>query len=283
MTAQIIDGKKVAAHVKTELKAKIDELSAQRGVKPGLAVIQVGDDAASSVYVGHKQKACQEIGIESFSFKLDANTDTDTLLNLIEDLNKRADVHGILLQLPLPKHLDEKAILEHISADKDVDGFHPFNIGRLVQRRPMLRPCTPYGVVKLLEYYNICAKGKHAVVVGASNIVGRPMAFEFLMAGATTTVCHRFTHNLEHFVSQADILVVACGKPGLIPGNWIKQDAIVIDIGINRLESGKLVGDVEFDTAAQRASFITPVPGGVGPMTVAMLMENTYTACLHQA
>lgn len=278
MSAQIIDGKAVAAKIKAELKVKIEKAVTNGSPRPGLAVIQVGDDAPSTVYVSHKQRACKEIGIDSKSYRLNENISNADLLSLIEDLNQQNSIHGILLQLPLPTHLDEKQILEHIAPHKDVDGFHPFNIGRLVQRRPTLRPCTPYGVMKLLEHYQYDAKGKHAVVVGASNIVGRPMAFEFLMAGATTTVCHRFTEDLEHYVKQADILVVACGKPGLIPGRWVKPKAAVIDVGINRLDNGTLVGDVEFDAAKERAQLITPVPGGVGPMTVAMLMENTFVA-----
>ncbi len=281
MTAQIIDGKAVAEIIKQEIKAKIAMRISQGFDAPGLAVIQVGEDPASSVYVRNKQNACQTIGIRSEAFNLPDNVTSAELLALITKLNQQQDIHGILLQLPLPSHLDEKPILEHIAPEKDVDGFHPFNIGRLAQKYPALRPCTPFGVMKLFKHYNFDPKGHDAVIVGASNIVGRPMAFELLMAGATTTVCHRFTKDLKSHVSRADILVVACGKPGLIPGSWIKPGAIVIDIGINRLESGKLVGDVEFDEACKQAKMITPVPGGVGPMTVAMLMENTYQASVN--
>jgi methylenetetrahydrofolate dehydrogenase (NADP+)/methenyltetrahydrofolate cyclohydrolase len=225
--------------------------------------------------VRNKRLACEESGIVSVSHDLAQSTTETELLSLIEQLNADDTIDGILVQVPLPDHIDDRRIIEAIDPAKDVDGFHPFNIGRLMLRNPLIRPCTPYGVVRLLEKSGISAKGKHCVVVGASNIVGRPMALELLLSGATVTVCHRFTENLEQHVAMADILVVAVGKPGIVRGEWIKQGAVVIDVGINRLPTGKLVGDVEFDVARRNASFITPVPGGVGPMTVAMLMKNT--------
>lgn len=281
MSAQIVDGKAIAQKLKDDLKQKIADRMAQGLSQPGLAVIQVGDNAASSVYVKNKQLACDQVGIRSEAFNYPANVSSDELMAKIDELNLKSDIHGILVQLPLPKSMDEKLILEHILPEKDVDGFHPFNIGRLLQRRPLLRSCTPFGVMKMFEHIGYDVKGLDCVVVGASNIVGRPMACELLMAGATATVCHRFTKNLEQHVRRADCVIVACGKPGLIPGEWIKEGAGVVDVGINRLESGKLVGDVGFDEAVKRARFITPVPGGVGPMTVAMLMENTYQSCLN--
>jgi methylenetetrahydrofolate dehydrogenase (NADP+)/methenyltetrahydrofolate cyclohydrolase len=273
MTAQIIQGKSIADAMLEELKSQIDPSH-----PPTLAVILVGDDPASSIYVQHKQKACQKTGIISKMISLPSSITEKSLLNHIQDLNMDPEVHGILVQMPLPSTIDANLILERIDPRKDVDGFHPYNLGRLAQRRPVLRPCTPYGIMKLLEISGIKPQGKHAVVVGASNIVGRPMSLELLMAGATVTTCHRFTQDLEAQVSRADILVVAVGKPGMIPGAWIKPGAVVIDVGINRLENGQLVGDVDFASAASRAAFITPVPGGVGPMTVAMLMANTVQA-----
>ena len=245
---------------------------------PGLAVIQVGSDPASSIYVRNKRNACKEAGILSFEHDLPATTTCDELLALIDALNSDSNVDGILVQLPLPAHIKAHVVIERIDPTKDVDGFHPFTVGRLAQRIPLLRPCTPFGIMKLLEVIGIDPKGQHAVVVGASNIVGRPLALELLLAGATVTVCHKFTRNLQAMVQQADILAVAVGKPELIPGEWIKQGAAVFDVGINRLANGKLIGDVEFKTAAERAGWITPVPGGVGPMTVAMLLHNTLTA-----
>jgi methylenetetrahydrofolate dehydrogenase (NADP+)/methenyltetrahydrofolate cyclohydrolase len=278
MTAQILDGKAVANQIRQDLKQQI-QLRLQQGLRaPGLAVVLVGSDAASQVYVGNKRKACAELGINSMAYDLPSETTTEQLLALIDKLNIDATLDGILVQLPLPKHIDEQVILERINPYKDVDGFHPYNIGRLTQKRPLLRPCTPYGVMKLLEYYHLDAKRMHAVVVGASNIVGRPMSLELLLAGATTTVCHRFTQNLAHHVQQAELLVVAVGKPGVVNSEWIKPGAIVIDVGINRLADGSLVGDVDFAIAKEKAGWITPVPGGVGPMTVAMLMHNTFLA-----
>ena len=277
MTAQIISGTQLASQIKSNVAQQISQYVAQGKRAPGLAVILVGADPASQVYVGSKRKSCAEIGIISKSYDLPETTTEQALLELIETLNQNAEVDGILVQLPLPKHIDSTKVIEQISPEKDVDGFHPYNVGRLCQRIPTLRACTPYGVMKLLETTGISFYGKHAVIVGASNIVGRPMALELLLAGCTVTVTHRFTEDLASHIRQADILVVAVGKPKFIKGEWIKEGAVVVDVGINRLE-GKLVGDVEFDVAAQRASYITPVPGGVGPMTVAMLMQNTLSA-----
>ena len=277
MTAQIISGTQLASQIKSNVAQQISQYVAQGKRAPGLAVILVGADPASQVYVGSKRKSCAEIGIVSKSYDLPETTTEQALLELIEELNQDAEVNGILVQLPLPKHIDSTKVIEQISPEKDVDGFHPYNVGRLCQRIPTLRACTPYGVMKLLETTGISFYGKHAVIVGASNIVGRPMALELLLAGCTVTVTHRFTEDLASHIRQADILVVAVGKPKFIKGEWIKEGAVVVDVGINRLE-GKLVGDVEFDIAAQRASYITPVPGGVGPMTVAMLMQNTLSA-----
>lgn len=246
--------------------------------QPGLAVILVGDDPASTIYVRNKRQACEEAGIHSIYHHLPVNVEESQLIQLIQSLNADNKIDGILLQLPLPAHIDTDRMLECISPQKDVDGFHAYNLGRLAQRRPLLRPCTPLGVMILLDHINQPYKGKHAVVVGASNIVGRPMALELLIAGATVTICHRFTQDLQVYVKQADILVAAVGKPGIIKGEWIKEGATVIDIGITRLANGSLAGDVEFEAAKSRAAWITPVPGGVGPMTVAVLMRNTLTA-----
>lgn len=279
MAAQIIDGKAVAQSTRQQVAARVQQRLAAGKRAPGLAVVLVGLDAASQVYVGSKRKACEEVGFESFSYDLPATTSQTELLQLIDTLNADHKVDGILVQLPLPAGLDASAILERIHPLKDVDGFHPYNIGRLAQRMPALRPCTPKGIIKLLQSTGIQIRGLDAVVVGASNIVGRPMALELLLAGCTTTVCHKFTKNLEQQIRRADLLVVAVGKPEFIPGDWIKPGALVIDVGINRLDSGKLVGDVEFSKAAEHARFITPVPGGVGPMTVACLIENTLEAC----
>jgi methylenetetrahydrofolate dehydrogenase (NADP+)/methenyltetrahydrofolate cyclohydrolase len=281
MSAQLIDGKAIAAQVRTEVKKAVSERIAQGMRPPGLAVILVGADPASQVYVGSKRRACDELGFKSVSHDLPEETTEAELLTLIDTLNDDPSIDGILVQLPLPKHLDSERIIERISLDKDVDGFHPYNIGRLAVRMPVLRSCTPFGVMKLLEtiYKEDDFHGKEALVVGASNHVGRPMGLELLLAGCTVTTTHRFTRDLESHVRRADIVVVGVGKPGLIKGDWIKPGAVVIDIGMNRLESGKLVGDVEFEPAAERAAYITPVPGGVGPMTVAMLMKNTLTAC----
>ncbi|HII3799244.1 TPA: bifunctional methylenetetrahydrofolate dehydrogenase/methenyltetrahydrofolate cyclohydrolase FolD [Pasteurella multocida] len=277
MTAQVISGTELSKTIKSQVAQKIEIYTQQGKRSPGLAVILVGADPASQVYVGSKRKSCAEIGIQSKSYDLPETTQESELLALIDELNADTTVDGILVQLPLPKHIDSTKVIERITPEKDVDGFHPYNVGRLCQRIPTLRACTPYGVMKLLETTGIDLHGKHAVIVGASNIVGRPMALELLLAGCTVTVTHRFTKDLAHHVRQADILVVAVGKPKFIPGDWIKAGAIVIDVGINRQE-GKLVGDVEYDVALEKAGYITPVPGGVGPMTVAMLMFNTLSA-----
>lgn len=279
MTAQNIDGKLISQTVRSEVAERVKARLAQGLRAPGLAVVLVGEDPASQVYVGSKRRACEEVGFISKSYDMPATTTQDELLALVDELNNDPTIDGILVQLPLPKGIDSTPVLERISPAKDVDGFHPYNVGRLAQRIPVLRSCTPKGIITLLERYNIEVRGKHAVIVGASNIVGRPMTLELLLAGCTTTTCHRFTQDLEHHVRQADLLVVAVGIPHFIPGEWVKEGAIVIDVGINRLESGKLVGDVDYDVARKKASFITPVPGGVGPMTVASLIENTLIAC----
>ncbi|HDL7465966.1 TPA: bifunctional methylenetetrahydrofolate dehydrogenase/methenyltetrahydrofolate cyclohydrolase FolD [Yersinia enterocolitica] len=279
MSAKIIDGKTIAQQVRNEVAALVQKRLAAGKRAPGLAVVLVGENPASQIYVASKRKACEEVGFVSRSYDLPMTTTEAELLALIDSLNNDSEIDGILVQLPLPAGIDNVKVLEHIHPDKDVDGFHPYNVGRLCQRAPKLRPCTPRGIVTLLERYDIPTYGLNAVVVGASNIVGRPMSLELLLAGCTTTVTHRFTKNLRQHVENADLLVVAVGKPSFIPGEWIKPGAIVIDVGINRLESGKVVGDVEFDVAVERAGWITPVPGGVGPMTVATLIQNTLQAC----
>ncbi|SUT95927.1 bifunctional 5,10-methylene-tetrahydrofolate dehydrogenase/ 5,10-methylene-tetrahydrofolate cyclohydrolase [Actinobacillus lignieresii] len=277
MTAHIISGTAVAKQAKANIAEQIQAYTAQGKRKPGLAVILVGMDPASQVYVNSKRKSCAEIGIESKSYDLPAETGEAELLAIIEQLNHDDSVDGILVQLPLPKQIDATKVTEAIVPHKDVDGFHPYNVGRLCQKIPTLRSCTPYGVMKLLESTGVNLAGLHAVVVGASNIVGRPMAMELLLAGCTVTVTHSRTKDLAYHVSQADIVVAGVGKPNFVKGEWIKPGAIVIDVGINRVE-GKLIGDVEYSAAEAKASFITPVPGGVGPMTVAMLMQNTLQA-----
>lgn len=278
MTAQLIDGKAIAASVRQQVAEKIAARRQAGGRAPGLAVVVVGDDPASQVYVNNKHRACEQAGIVSFQHALPSTTSQHDLEALVDQLNNDPAVDGILVQLPLPKHMDANPILERIRPDKDVDGFHPYNLGRLAQRMPALRPCTPKGIMTLLAQSDIALRGLDATVVGASNIVGRPMALELMLAGCTTTVCHRFTQNLEDHVKRADIVVVAVGIPGIVKGDWIKPGAVVIDVGINRQADGKLIGDIDFVAAAERASFITPVPGGVGPMTVATLLENTLEA-----
>lgn len=279
MVAKIIDGKTIAQQVRQEIAEKVQQRLARGKRAPGLAVVLVGADPASQIYVGSKRRACEEVGFLSHSYDLPDSTSEMELLSLIDQLNHDDTIDGVLVQLPLPANIDYVKVLEHISPSKDVDGFHPYNVGRLCQRAPKLRPCTPKGIITLLERYNIDTYGLNAVVIGASNIVGRPMSMELLLAGCTTTVTHRFTKDLPHHVEHADLLVVAVGKPGFILGEWIKPGAIVIDVGINRLDNGKVVGDVDFDEAVKRAAFITPVPGGVGPMTVATLIQNTLQAC----
>ena len=281
MTAKLIDGKAIAASLRQQIAQRVAERRQQGLRAPGLAVILVGSDPASQVYVSHKRKDCEEVGFVSQAYDLPATTSQDELMALIDRLNDEPSIDGILVQLPLPEHLDSSLLLERIRPDKDVDGFPPYNIGRLAQRMPLLRPCTPKGIMTLLESTGADLYGMHAVVVGASNIVGRPMAMELLLAGCTVTVTHRFTKDLPTHVGQADIVVVAAGKPGLVKGEWIKEGAIVIDVGINRQADGKLIGDVVYETALPRAGWITPVPGGVGPMTRAGLLENTLHAAEH--
>ncbi|MBF1285724.1 bifunctional methylenetetrahydrofolate dehydrogenase/methenyltetrahydrofolate cyclohydrolase FolD [Neisseria sicca] len=282
MTAQLIDGKKISQE-RLQLVSAAVAKRLESGLRaPCLAVVLVGDNPASAVYVRNKKSACQKCGIRSLSYELPASTSQEDLLKLIDELNANAEVDGILVQLPLPEGLDSQAVLERIHPDKDVDGFHPYNVGRLVVKMPLMRPCTPKGVMTLLEAYGIDPKGKKAVVVGASNIVGRPQALELLLARATVTICHSATENLDKEVGAADIVVVGVGIPNFVKGEWIKPGAVVIDVGINRLEDGSLCGDVEFDVAKERAGMITPVPGGVGPMTIATLLENTlHAATLH--
>jgi len=277
---QLLDGKAVSAQMKKEMAEEVAQIKAAGGKIPHLAAILVGHDGGSETYVASKVKTCQEIGFKSTLIRFEEDVTEEELLRKVDELNNDPDVDGFIVQLPLPKHISEQKVIEAIDYRKDVDGFHPYNVGRLCQRAPRLRPCTPRGIVTLLERYNIDTFGLNAVVIGASNIVGRPMSMELLLAGCTTTVTHRFTKNLRHHVENADLLIVAVGKPGFIPGDWIKEGAIVIDVGINRLENGKVVGDVVFEDAAKRASYITPVPGGVGPMTVATLIENTLQACV---
>lgn len=279
MSASIIDGKLIAAQLRQSIKDKVQTRLDNNQRAPGLAVVLVGADPASQVYVGSKRKACEEVGFVSRSYDLPETTTEQELLSLIDELNNDDTIDGILVQLPLPEGLNSSLVIEHINPHKDVDGFHPSNVGKLALRQPELRPCTPKGIMTLIESTKVDPKGLNAVIVGASNIVGRPMTLELLLAGCTVTTTHRFTKDLESQVRQADLLVVAVGKPEFIPGEWIKEGAIVIDVGINRLESGKLVGDIGFAAAQEKAEFITPVPGGVGPMTVASLIENTFIAC----
>lgn len=278
MSAQIIDGKAIAAEVRQNIKQRVEQRLAEGKRRPGLAVVLVGSDPASQVYVGSKRRGCDECGIHSVAHDLSAETSQEELLGIIDQLNADPEVDGILVQLPLPGHIDEEAVIERIAPEKDVDGFHPYNIGRLTIQMPTLHPCTPRGVMTMLAHTGVNLEGLDAVIVGASNIVGRPMALELLMARCTVTVCHSRTRELEAKVRAADLVVVGVGRPEMVKGEWIREGAIVIDVGINRLESGKLVGDVEFDSARERASWITPVPGGVGPMTVATLLQNTLDA-----
>lgn len=282
MTAQILDGKAISQEIVREVRAKVDARVASGKRAPALAVILVGSDPASQVYVGNKKRQSENAGITSLAYDLPAETSEEDVLKLVAELNQNDDVDGILVQLPLPKHIDADKVIELIDPIKDVDGFHPYNIGRLTLKMPLLRPCTPRGVMTLLEKTGIDLVGKDAVVIGASNIVGRPQALELLLARATVTVCHSKTKDLAAKVAGADVVVAGVGIPNFVKGEWIKPGAIVIDVGINRLESGKLCGDVEFDAAKERASWITPVPGGVGLMTVATLMQNTYDACVNR-
>ncbi|MEG3638302.1 bifunctional methylenetetrahydrofolate dehydrogenase/methenyltetrahydrofolate cyclohydrolase FolD [Magnetococcus sp. PR-3] len=273
--AQVIDGKAIALSVREQLKVEVEQLQADHQLTPGLAVVLVGEDPASQVYVRNKKKACENAGIASFSHELPDTTSEVDLLNLIEQLNGDDKVHGILVQLPLPKHIDEQKVLEAISPAKDADGFHPYNVGRLATGDPTFQPCTPWGVMEMLKVTGVDPNGKHAVVIGRSNIVGKPVALMLLAAHATVTVCHSRTPDLEATVKRADIVVAAVGRAKMVPGSWIKEGAVVIDVGINRGEDGKLCGDVDYASCFEQASAITPVPGGVGPMTIAMLLKNT--------
>ena len=282
MPARLIDGKRIATAVKAEVRAEIDAALARGLRRPGLAVVMVGDNPASAIYVRNKRRACEESGVMSIAHDLPQSTSERELLSLIDELNGDPRIDGILVQLPLPDQVRQSAIIDRIDPKKDVDGFHPYNLGRLAQRNPLIRPCTPYGVIRMLDAEGLSVRGLEAVVVGASNIVGRPISLELLLMGATTTVCHRFTRDLAAEVRRAELLVVAVGKPGIIRGEWIREGAIVVDVGMNRLDNGHLVGDVEFAGARERAGWITPVPGGVGPMTVAMLMRNTLEASLRR-
>lgn len=276
MTSEIIDGKQVAAELIDHIKNGVDRRLAAGHRAPGLAMILVGDNPASKVYVRNKEKACERSGIHSFMYRMPDTTSQEELLTTIDQLNNANAVDGILVQLPLPKHIDDDAVLNHIDPAKDADGFHPDNIGRLAIGEPRFRPCTPRGIMTLLQHTGITLAGMDAVIVGRSNIVGKPMALELIRESATVTVCHSKTKDLPGKVKAADLVVAAVGRPEFVKGDWIKSGAVVIDVGINRTDDGKLVGDVEFETAKQRASWITPVPGGVGPMTVASLLENTF-------
>lgn len=278
MNAKIIDGKYIANKIKKEITKEVHENVNTGKRVPGLAMLLIGNDPASKIYVMHKKKACIEVGLKSFLYNLPITITENELLKVIDTLNNNKQIDGILIQLPLPNKLNDIKILEHIIPDKDVDGFHPYNIGRLCQRSPVLRPCTSKGIMTLLKRYNINVFVLNTVIVGASNIVGRPMMMELLLAGCTVSITHRFTQNLKMYIKNADLLIVAIGRANFIPGSWIKQGAIVIDVGINRLHNGNIVGDVHFPTAFKRASYITPVPGGVGPMTVVTLIQNTLQA-----
>ncbi len=276
--AIVLDGKATAAKERQKTALRAGAFASRVGRKPGLAVVQVGEDPASSVYVRNKRRSCVEVDIESFAHDLPVTTREAELLELVRRLNEDERVDGILIQMPLPKGIDTDRIMDAVDPAKDADGFHPTNTGLLAQKRPRLRPCTPYGVIRLAETYGIELKGKRAVVVGASNIVGRPMALELLLARATVTVCHTGTRDVRAEVERAEVVVAAVGKPDFVPGEWIRPGAAVFDVGINRLPSGKLVGDVGYAAAAERAGWITPVPGGLGPMTIAMLLSNTVDA-----
>ena len=278
MSAQIIDGKRIADNLLAEIRQTVVQRINNGQRPPGLAVILIGDHPASAIYVRNKRKACELTGVRSLAFDLPTATTQQELFSVIDRLNADESIDGILVQLPLPLHIAEREVIERIRPDKDVDGFHPYNVGRLVQRNPVLRPCTPHGAMTLLHATGVDLRGLNAVVVGASNIVGRPMALELLLAHCTVTVTHSATRDLAAHVANAEILVAAVGKPQMIKGDWIKAGAIVIDVGINRLADGTLCGDVEFDAAVQRAGWITPVPGGVGPMTIATLLQNTLQA-----
>ena len=282
MTARLIDGKAIALALRNDIKAAVTTLREQGRRAPGLAVVLVGADPASQIYVRHKHQACEAAGMHSVVHMLPADSSEADVMQVVHQLNNDPAIDGILVQLPVPKQIRGKAVIDAIAVEKDVDGFNPENFGLLAQRTPRLRPCTPYGVIKMLEHEKIDVSGLDAVVIGQSNIVGRPMALELLMKGATVTICHSQTKDLPGHVKRADLVVAGIGKPEYVRGEWIKPGAIVIDVGLNRLETGKIVGDVEFAAAAEKASWITPVPGGVGPMTIAMLMQNTLEAYQHR-
>jgi methylenetetrahydrofolate dehydrogenase (NADP+)/methenyltetrahydrofolate cyclohydrolase len=282
MSASLIDGKILSSIRRDKLKQQIQIYSQQKNRAPGLAVVLIGTDPASSVYVKNKRAACAEVGISSHSYNLPEKTSEKELIALIHELNNSDKIDGILIQLPLPQHINEKVIIEQIKPQKDVDGFHPYNLGRLAQRNPLLRPCTPLGIMHLLSHYQIPVKGKHAVIIGASNIVGRPMNLELLIAGATVTVCHRFTQNLEQFVRIADLIIVATGHMDVVDVEWLNKHQVLIDVGIHRLTDGSIRGDVDFNKAITKVAWITPVPGGVGPMTITSLLENTVVAAHSQ-
>lgn len=282
MSASLLDGRLLASLRRNELKKRIQTHINLGKQAPGLAVVLIGNDPASAIYVNNKRKACEEVGIISYSYDLTAETSQDELLNLIDTLNNSDQVDGILIQLPLPKHINEALIIEHIRPDKDVDGFHPYNLGRLAQRNPLLRPCTPLGIMNLLHHYHLNVKRKHAVVIGASNIVGRPMSLELLLAGATVTVCHKFTPDLKKYVEIADFIIIATGVKDLIAPDWLNSSQVLVDVGMHRLADGSLRGDVDFKKAVNKVGWITPVPGGVGPMTIVTLLENTVMTKLKE-
>lgn len=275
MPASLIDGREISALRRAELKQRVLYHVEQVQRAPGLAVVLIGNDPASVIYVSNKRKACEEVGITSHSYDLPAETTQEKLIELINELNQSDKIDGILIQLPLPKHINERTIIEYIKPEKDVDGFHPYNLGRLAQRNPFLRPCTPLGIMNLLHHYELNVKRKHAVVIGASNIVGRPMSLELLLAGATVTICHKFTQQLQKFVEIADFLIVATGKMDVIATDWLREHQVVIDVGMHRLPDGSIRGDIDFKKAVEKVAWITPVPGGVGPMTIVTLLENT--------
>ncbi len=278
MTASLLDGKKLAAERLETLKHTVQKHIKLGHKPPGLAVVLVGEDPASKIYVNHKHRACKAAGMNTFSYKLPAETDEKLLLELIDTLNETPNIHGILVQLPLPTHISSRAVIERIHPEKDVDGFHPYNLGRLAQGEPTLRPCTPYGIMNLLSAYEINPHGLHAVVIGKSNIVGRPMALELLLAKATVTLCHRATKNLEQHVTTSDLIVIAAGSKDIIPAHWFHENQVVIDVGIHREANGTLRGDIDFHQVKEKVAWITPVPGGVGPMTINTLLENTLRA-----
>ncbi|HHF7373276.1 bifunctional methylenetetrahydrofolate dehydrogenase/methenyltetrahydrofolate cyclohydrolase FolD [Legionella bozemanae] len=278
MSASLIDGKAVASLRREELKHRVHDYVQIKHRAPGLAVVLIGNDPASTVYVANKRKACAEVGIISHSYDLPEETTQDELIRLIDKLNCSDQIDGILIQLPLPQHINERVIIEHIKPEKDVDGFHPYNLGRLAQRNPLLRPCTPLGIINLLEHYQLEVKRKHALVIGASNIVGRPMSLELLLAGATVTIAHKFTQQLEKLVHIADLVIIATGKMDVVDSEWLNKEQIIIDVGIHRLADGSIRGDIDFKKAVNKVSWITPVPGGVGPMTIVTLLENTLKA-----